>query len=77
MISKAILQKAAEQNIIDSQQVEPLYQFIQDQPADIPSDNREEPLKFIRSFGDVFIALGVILLVFAINMLGICRGIII
>lgn len=68
MISKAILQKAAEQNIIDSQQIEPLYQFIQQQPADAQSDNREEPLKFIRSFGDVFIALGVILLVIGINM---------
>lgn len=70
MISKATLQKAAEQNIIDSRQVEPLYLFIQNQELDAQSDNREEPLKFIRSFGDVFIALGVILLVFAIKMLG-------
>lgn len=68
MISKATLQKAAEQNIIETQQVEPLYQFIQGQQSYDQPDNREEPLKFIRSFGDVFIALGVILLVIAINM---------
>ncbi|MCW9015317.1 MAG: hypothetical protein OQL06_16245 [Gammaproteobacteria bacterium] len=68
MISKTILQQAAEKNIIDSQQIEPLYQFIQHQQGDTVSDNREEPLKFIRSFGDVFITLGVILLSIAINM---------
>ncbi len=68
MISKDTLQKAAEQNIIEPRQVEPLYQFIQGQQSDEQPDNREEPLKFIRSFGDVFIALGVILLVIAINM---------
>ncbi|MFW2374592.1 MAG: hypothetical protein ACN4GM_15810 [Gammaproteobacteria bacterium] len=68
MISKTTLQKAAEQNIIEPRQVEPLYQFIQDQHTEAPSDNREEPLKFIRSFGDVFIALGVILLAIGINM---------
>ena len=67
MISKVTLQKAAEQNIIEATQVEPLYQFIQQQ-ADSSSNNREEPLKFIRSFGDVFIALGIILLVIAVNM---------
>lgn len=68
MISKSTLQKAAQQNIIQSEQVEPLYQFIQDQKSGAQSDNSDEPLKFVRSFGDVFITLGVVLLVMAINM---------
>ncbi len=68
MISKATLKKAAAQEIIDSQQVEPLYQFIKNQQTDSLSDNKEEPLKFIRSFGDVFITLGIALLVISIKM---------
>lgn len=74
MISKSTLQSAAQQKIIESEQVEPLYQFIQDQGQETELLNEniiessEEPLKFIRSFGDVFITLGVILLVVAVNM---------
>jgi len=68
MISKNLLQKAAQQKIIESQQIEPLYQFIQDQQTNALSENQEEPLKFIRSFGDVFITLGIVLLVMSINM---------
>jgi len=70
MISKSTLIKASEENIIKPDQVEPLYQFIKNEnstEANI-SINTEEPLKFIRSFGDVFIALGIILLVVSINM---------
>lgn len=69
MISKDLLQKAAENDIIQSHQIEPLLRFLQTQQAGSGSDSREEPLKFIRSFGDVFITLGVVLLVIAINML--------
>ena len=68
MITKNSLQKAAEQKIISPEQVDPLYQFLHQQPSDSLSDNREEPLRFIRSFGDVFITLGVILLVISINL---------
>ena len=75
MISKSILQKAAQSKIIQDEQVEPLFQFIQDRstaeskPKREPEINStEEPLKFIRSFGDVYITLGVVFLVFAINM---------
>jgi len=57
----------AKQNI-QSHQIEPLIRFIRDQETPADTDNREEPLKFIRSFGDVFITLGVVLLVIAINM---------
>ena len=68
MISKSTLQKAAQKNIIQAGQVDPLYQFLQDQNLDAPAESREEPLRFIRSFGDVFITLGVILLVVSINL---------
>ena len=68
MISKSTLQKAAEKNIINKDQIEPLYQFIKNENSTDTNLNTEEPLKFIRSFGDVFIALGIILLVISINM---------
>ncbi|MCW8936313.1 MAG: hypothetical protein OQK98_16485 [Gammaproteobacteria bacterium] len=68
MISKSTLQKAADKNIINSNQVEPLYQFIKNEHSSESAFSKEEPLKFIRSFGDVFIALGIILLVVSINM---------
>ena len=71
MISKDILEAAVVKNIIAHEQVEPLLQFIQQQQGDAAPEqvSREEPLRFIRSFGDVFISLGVVLLVIAINML--------
>jgi len=73
MISKDTLLEAADKKIIAHDQVEPLLNFIQQQQEDTKagaeSDNQEEPLRFIRSFGDVFITLGVVLLVIAINML--------
>jgi hypothetical protein len=68
MISRDLLQKAADRDIIKSSQIEPLMRFMQEQETATDSDSREEPLKFIRSFGDVFITLGVVLLVIAINM---------
>jgi len=68
MVSKSTLQKASEKNIINSDQIEPLYQFIKNEKSFPLAESNEEPLKFIRSFGDVFIALGVILLVASINM---------
>ena len=73
MISRELLRKAADKDIIHASQIEPLILFLQEQGIQgqtntRAADNREEPLKFIRSFGDVFISLGVILLVIAINM---------
>ena len=68
MISKNTLQKAADKSIINKEQIEPLYQFIQNENSDDSLTNKEEPLKFIRSFGDVFIALGIILLAVSLNM---------
>ena len=69
MITKENLEKAAIQNIIQSEQVEPLYQFLREQPADSLADGREEPLRFIRSFGDVFITLGIVFLFASINII--------
>ena len=68
MITKSNLEKAAEKNIIQPEQIEPLYQFLHEQSADSVSDNREEPLRFIRSFGDVFITMGVVFLMISINL---------
>jgi len=68
MISRNILQKAVNKNIINADQLEPLYQFLNTDDLEQIVESREEPLKFIRSFGDVFITLGVILLAVSINM---------
>jgi hypothetical protein len=72
MISKQRLQQAADKGIIQDTQIEPLLGFLQGKNTETTS-NQEEPLKFIRSFGDVFIALGIGILVFAINMLGLSQ----
>ncbi len=75
MISRTLLKKAVEQNLLRQDQLEPLFQFLQQQspPAEASSislpDNAQEPLRFIRSFGDVFISLGIVLLVVAMNRL--------
>ncbi|MCP4188829.1 MAG: hypothetical protein GY763_14590 [Gammaproteobacteria bacterium] len=70
MISKELLQQAADKDIIQAHQIQPLLDFIETRQASPAADKQEEPLKFIHSFGDVFIALGVTLLVVAINMIG-------
>ena len=68
MISRQTLENAAAQNIIQAEQIEPLYRFLNQQQPEPQPGGGEEPLKFIRSFGDVFITIGIVLLVFAINM---------
>ncbi|MDH5393575.1 MAG: hypothetical protein OEY11_10345 [Gammaproteobacteria bacterium] len=68
MIEKSTLQKAAREDIISTEQIEPLYQFIRQQAPDESAAYGKESLKFIRSFGDVFISLGIVLLVIAVNM---------
>ena len=73
MITRELLEAAVHKKIIQQNQVVPLLDFIQAQQSDIKpqtgSENQGEPLRFIRSFGDIFISLGVVLLVIAINML--------
>ncbi|VAW62367.1 hypothetical protein MNBD_GAMMA10-175 [hydrothermal vent metagenome] len=83
MVLKSSLEKAAQQNIIKAEQVEPLYQLLKEQSEqalpekygekygeEYEAGEREEPLKFIRSFGDIFITLGIVLLIVAINRPG-------
>lgn len=73
MISRDLLQAAADKDVIQQNQIEPLLDFIQQRESateqPVESNNSEEPLRFVRGFGDVFITLGIILLVLAINML--------
>ncbi len=69
MISKSQLLKAVEKDLLSENQLEPLFQFLnQENMEDSHVEEQEEPLKFIRSFGDVFIAIGIIILMIAINM---------
>jgi hypothetical protein len=72
MLSRHRLQQAADKGIIQNTQVDPLLSFLFEENTDTTT-TQEEPLKFIRSFGDVFIALGIGILVFAINMLGLSQ----
>jgi hypothetical protein len=73
MISREKLQQAVEHNLLQAQQLEPLYEFLtQDKHEVSPTvEAREEPLKFIRSFGDIFITLGIVLLVLASHQINI------
>ncbi len=71
MISRSTLQKAADKNIIEPHQVDALYDFLQQKDSSTSHESNEEPLKFVRSFGDVFITLGIILLLLASNKLDI------
>jgi len=72
LILKSTLEQAAQENIIAAEQIEPLFQFIQNQKTDALPDpllgGGEQPIKFVRSFGDMFITLGIVLLVVAINL---------
>ncbi len=70
MISKELLQKAADNDIIQVHQIQPLLDFIRTQQAPQSVAGQEESLKFIRSFGDVFVTMGIVLLGVAINMIG-------
>jgi len=54
------LEKAAEQGIISQEQVELLIGFDADENNNPVNGNAEEQLRFVRSFGDIFITLGII-----------------
>ena len=72
---KNTLDRAAEKNVISADQVDLLYQFILAENAGESAathaihaeGSQTGSLKFVRSFGDVFITLGVVLMVMAIN----------
>ncbi len=69
-MNKEILIKAAEKGIISKEQVNALLEFINAEQAITESrSSTGEQLKFMRSFGDIFIALGVLLLAITSNQL--------
>lgn len=57
-MNKQLLEKAAASGLISPEQILPLYQFISHETA-LAQSKGEEQLRFIRSFGDVFISLGI------------------
>ena len=73
MISRELLEAAEDRGIIQQAQIEPLLNFLLEQSS---RDNqepepfqREEPLRFVRGVGDIFISFGVVILIIAIEML--------
>jgi hypothetical protein len=54
------LEAASEQGIITKDQVESLLDFLDDRNSGSGGNNAEEQLRFVRSFGDIFITLGII-----------------
>ncbi len=81
MPTRQQLEQAAQQGLIRPEQIDPLLRFL-NAPRDSleadccdnePAVEGEEPLRFIRSFGDVFITIGIILLSLGIGMMNL-RG---
>ena len=70
MISKQALQDAVQHKLLQPEQLEPLFIFLNNtEQLPIRSDDfPNEPIRFVRSFGDVFITLGVFLLAYAVTL---------
>ena len=77
MLSRHQLEQAAEQGLLQPEQIDPLYRFLT-APETLPDGEAcdaepavegEEPLRFIRSFGDVFITIGIVLLSLGVGMM--------
>lgn len=66
-MDKARLQEAANQGIIREEQVDPLLTFLNKEDSVADGSIGEEQLKFVRSFGDVFITLGIIFVVISLG----------
>ncbi len=69
-MNKSDLERAVSARVIEPHQLEPLWAFLSKTPADAEAEafvgaEGEEQLKFVRSFGDVFIAIGVVLFIVA------------
>ena len=69
MLDKTILHKAASQGIISPEQANALLAFIKHESK--PVGGGEEQLRFVRGFGDIFIALGIILVAISFKFIGI------
>lgn len=59
-MDRGTLQEAADKGLLSEEQVDPLLAFLNSEVQAEKPVQREEQLKFIRSFGDVFITLGII-----------------
>jgi hypothetical protein len=69
-VNKSDLERAVSARVIEPHQLEPLWAFLNPASTDAPAEafigaEGEEQLKFVRSFGDVFIAIGIVLFVVA------------
>lgn len=64
-MQRKILEKASSQGIISEAQVELLLKFDIEEKNESDGGNSEEQLRFIRSFGDIFITLGIIFVAIA------------
>ena len=70
MISKQTLQDAVELKLLQPDQLEPLFTFLNNtghQPIKTKGESNES-IRFVRSFGDVFISLGIFLLAYAVTL---------
>ena len=72
-MNKELLNKAVEKGIVNHKQASDLFDFFSMEESRLDRqevvNNSGEQLKFLRSFGDVFIALGVLLLAFTCSQL--------
>ena len=71
-MNKKLLENAVKQGIISKEQAVSLFDFFEKEKAKASlTENTGEQLKFMRSFGDIFIALGVLLLAFTSSQLAV------
>ncbi|MFK5895222.1 MAG: hypothetical protein QM504_18570 [Pseudomonadota bacterium] len=74
-MDKKLLTKAVDKGIISSKQANSLIDFFASEQATLVessyNETKGEQLKFIRSFGDIFIALGIMLMAFTSSQLAI------
>ncbi|GGK60728.1 hypothetical protein GCM10007941_08710 [Amphritea balenae] len=61
------MQRAADRGIISQQQLSQLISFAASEQPDEDQTSGEEQLRFVRNFGDIFIALGVLFVTFSVS----------
>jgi hypothetical protein len=77
MLTRHKLEQAARQGLLQPEQIDPLHRFLtapetrpDGEACDTePAIGGEEPLRFIRSFGDVFITVGIVLLSLGVGLM--------
>lgn len=70
MLDKDVLLRAVEHRIINRSQVDPLYHFLSDEQAfEFEQQSHDEQPRFVRSFGDIFVSIGLVLLAIATGIL--------